>query len=306
MLFDHDAQVVGRAQREHQQHFPRSGWVEHDAERDLGEHAGGDHRRAGRAGGARAGDRRDRHHQPARDTSCGTARRAAGRQRDRVAGHPHPARSATGSLRTAAPTASAHGPDCRSRRTSPARRSRGCSTTSRRARARRGRRSAVRHDRHLAALEPDRRHRGGMHVTDATNASRTLLMDLDTLDWVPETLLELSACRASMLPEIGRRRRCTAGSPRRAARGVPIAGILGDQQAATFGQAAFDARRGKEHVRHGQLPAAEHRRPTSCESSTGWSRPSAYRCGDEPAATRSRARSPSRARSCSGCATTSA
>ncbi|HET6877100.1 MAG TPA: glycerol kinase GlpK [Jatrophihabitans sp.] len=81
---------------------------------------------------------------------------------------------------------------------------------------------------------------GGLHVTDATNASRTLLMDLDTLDWVPEIAEEMGIPRA-MLPEI-RTSAEVYGKVRRRGplAGVPIAGILGDQQAATFGQACLE------------------------------------------------------------------
>jgi glycerol kinase len=80
---------------------------------------------------------------------------------------------------------------------------------------------------------------GGVHVTDVTNASRTLLMDLRTLDWSGEALDAVGVPHA-MLPEIrsssevyGELRAGTALD------GVPIAGVLGDQQAALFGQACF-------------------------------------------------------------------
>lgn len=81
--------------------------------------------------------------------------------------------------------------------------------------------------------------RGGIHVTDVTNASRTLLMDLETLDWSDEMLAVWRIPRA-MLPEI-RSSSEVVGDIQLpgVARGIPIAGILGDQQAATFGQAAF-------------------------------------------------------------------
>ena len=76
-------------------------------------------------------------------------------------------------------TASAAPPACRWRPTSPAPSCAGCSTTSPAPRgAGRGRRAAVRHHRHLADLEPDGRPDGGVHVTDVTNASRTMLMNL--------------------------------------------------------------------------------------------------------------------------------
>ncbi len=80
---------------------------------------------------------------------------------------------------------------------------------------------------------------GGVHVTDVTNASRTLLMDLGTLDWSEECLDVVGVPRA-MLPQI-RSSSEVYGEVRAgtALDGVPIAGILGDQQAALFGQACF-------------------------------------------------------------------
>ncbi len=82
---------------------------------------------------------------------------------------------------------------------------------------------------------------GGIHVTDVTNASRTLLMDLRTLDWADD-LLALWRIPRAMLPEI-RSSAEVVGEIREPAAlaGVRVAGILGDQQAATFGQTAFDA-----------------------------------------------------------------
>jgi glycerol kinase len=82
---------------------------------------------------------------------------------------------------------------------------------------------------------------GGVHATDVTNASRTLLMDLETLDWDDELLTAFGVPRA-MLPDI-RSSSEVYGTVESSSllREVPIAGILGDQQAATFGQAAFEA-----------------------------------------------------------------
>jgi glycerol kinase len=81
---------------------------------------------------------------------------------------------------------------------------------------------------------------GGVHMTDATNASRTLLMDLDTLDWVPEIADEMGV-PVAMLPEIRTSSEVYAKAREKGALGgVPIAGILGDQQAATFGQACLE------------------------------------------------------------------
>ncbi|WP_062522798.1 glycerol kinase GlpK [Demequina silvatica] len=80
---------------------------------------------------------------------------------------------------------------------------------------------------------------GGIHVTDVTNASRTLLMDLRTLDW-SDALLETFDIPRALLPEIRSSSEVYGRvGGRSLLREVPIAGILGDQQAATFGQAAF-------------------------------------------------------------------
>lgn len=80
---------------------------------------------------------------------------------------------------------------------------------------------------------------GGRHVTDPTNASRTLLMDLAGLSWDGDLCAEVGV-PAAMLPRI---RPSSTEYGRVAERGVlagvPIAGILGDQQAATFGQACL-------------------------------------------------------------------
>ena len=81
---------------------------------------------------------------------------------------------------------------------------------------------------------------GGIHVTDPTNASRTMLMNLDTLTWNEEIAGEMGI-PLSMLPQI-RSSSEVYGHGRKGGLvpGVPIAGILGDQQAATFGQACFE------------------------------------------------------------------
>jgi len=77
----------------------------------------------------------------------------------------------------------------------------------------------------------------GRHVTDVTNASRTLLMDLDTLEWDDELLEVIGAPRA-MLPEI-RPSSEVYGAAKGVLEGVRVAGALGDQQSALFGQTCF-------------------------------------------------------------------
>jgi len=79
---------------------------------------------------------------------------------------------------------------------------------------------------------------GGIHITDVTNASRTMLMDLQTLDWDAENL-EIMGIPRQMLPEI-----CPSsqvfGTAKGLLDGVPIAAALGDQQAALVGQTCFN------------------------------------------------------------------
>ncbi len=81
---------------------------------------------------------------------------------------------------------------------------------------------------------------GGLHITDVTNASRTMLMDLTTLSWDADIAAEMGI-PMSMLPEI-RPSSQVYGEGRSGGSlpGVKIAGDLGDQQAATFGQVCFD------------------------------------------------------------------
>ena len=75
---------------------------------------------------------------------------------------------------------------------------------------------------------------GGVHVTDVSNASRTMLMNLETLDWDPE-ILKLMGIPRSMLPAVKASSE-VYGTCVGALAGVPVAGDLGDQQAALFGQ----------------------------------------------------------------------
>ena len=83
----------------------------------------------------------------------------------------------------------------------------------------------------------------GRHVTDVTNASRTMLMNLRTLQW-DDTLLAAIGVPRAMLPEI-----CSSsqvyGNATGVLQGVPVASALGDQQAALFGQTCFSPGEGK-------------------------------------------------------------
>lgn len=79
---------------------------------------------------------------------------------------------------------------------------------------------------------------GGVHVTDVTNASRTMLMNLETLQWDPAILAAMNVPEA-VLPEI-RSPAEVYGRATGQLQGVPVASALGDQQAAVFGQACYD------------------------------------------------------------------
>ncbi|QJU54064.1 glycerol kinase GlpK [Herbiconiux sp. KACC 21604] len=123
---------------------------------------------------------------------------------------------------------------------------------------------------------------GGVHATDVTNASRTLFMDLETLEWRDDILAEFGVPR-SMLPEIKSSSEVygTVESSN-LLREVPVAGILGDQQAATFGQAAFDAGESKNTYGTGNFLIFN----TDTEivhSKNGLLTTLGYKLGDEPA-----------------------
>lgn len=92
--------------------------------------------------------------------------------------------------------------------------------------------------------------RGGVHYTDVTNASRTLLMNLETLDW-DQQLLEIFQVPAAILPTIKSSSETYALTEPSGPLGsaVPISGILGDQQAAMVGQACFE--RGESKTTYG-------------------------------------------------------
>lgn len=126
---------------------------------------------------------------------------------------------------------------------------------------------------------------GGVHVTDVTNASRTMLMDLETLDWDDEILKVLGIPR-QMLPEIrpssdpdlyG-----TTPTSGPVAGAVPVCGALGDQQGATVGQTCFSPGEGKNTYGTGNFMLLN----TGTEivpSESGLLTTVAYKMGDEPA-----------------------
>ncbi len=79
----------------------------------------------------------------------------------------------------------------------------------------------------------------GVHITDVTNASRTMLMNLSDLTWNEEIAADMGI-PMSMLPEIKSSSQVYGECKPGVINGTPIAGILGDQQAATFGQACLE------------------------------------------------------------------
>ena len=242
MVFDHSGAEVARHQLEHTQVLPRPGWVEHNPI-EIWERTCAVVETALNSGPARHRPRRARPDQPAGDHGgVEPAYRPSVRQRDRVAGHP----------------------DRRDRRRA----------------GRTGNGDLIRHKAGLPpatyfsggklrwmldtieGLRADAERgeaifgtvdtwllwnltggtAGGVHVTDVTNASRTMLMNLATLDWDDE-LLELFTVPRAMLPRIAPSATpepygtTTTNGPFGGE--LPITGMLGDQQAAMVGQVCF-------------------------------------------------------------------
>jgi glycerol kinase len=123
---------------------------------------------------------------------------------------------------------------------------------------------------------------GGVHATDVTNASRTLFMDLETLSWREDILADFGV-PASMLPEI-RSSSEVYGTVESSSllRETPIAGILGDQQAATFGQAAFDPGESKNTYGTGNFLIFQTGEEI-VHSKNGLLTTLGYKLGDQPA-----------------------
>ena len=124
---------------------------------------------------------------------------------------------------------------------------------------------------------------GGRHLTDPTNASRTMLMDLKSLRWDP-SLLEVFGVPAGCLPEIlpsvpGEPYGVTREDGPLGAR-IPVAGVLGDQQAALFGQACFEAGTGKNTYGTGCFLLL-NTGPEAVASRHGLITTVAYRLGEE-------------------------
>ena len=235
ILFDRDGDIAGRGQREHAQLHPHAGWVEHDpAEIWACVQAVIDDALA--AAGASAAD----------VAAVGiTNQRETVVVWDRASGEPVHNAIVWQDVRTAPLVAELAGDDGPDRLraitglplstyfSGPKLRWLLDELPGLRTRAEGGELLAGTIDAYLVWLLT-----GGVHVTDVTNASRTLLMDLRTLDWSDECLDVVGVPRA-MLPAIRSSSEVYGTVRGTALDGVPIAGVLGDQQAALFGQACF-------------------------------------------------------------------
>jgi glycerol kinase len=121
---------------------------------------------------------------------------------------------------------------------------------------------------------------GGVHVTDVSNASRTMMMNLESLDWDDEILGILGVPRA-MLPQI-RASSEVYGEAKNGLSGIPVAGDLGDQQAALFGQTCFSVGEAKNTYGTGNfLLLNTGSEPVASKS--GLLTTLGYKIGDQPA-----------------------
>ncbi len=121
---------------------------------------------------------------------------------------------------------------------------------------------------------------GGAHVTDVTNASRTMMMNLETLDWDDE-ILEILGVPRAMLPEI-RASSEVYGEAKGDLAGIPVAGDLGDQQAALFGQTCFAVGEAKNTYGTGNFLLLNTGNE-AVQSKSGLLTTLAYKIGDQPA-----------------------
>src|SRR6266567_9392203 len=121
----------------------------------------------------------------------------------------------------------------------------------------------------------------GVHIPDVTNASRTQLMDLDTLSW-DRQILETFRIPAAMLPRIRSSSDTYGLAKEPAVRDVPIAGILGDQQAALVGQTCFEPGEAKNTYGTGCF-LLMNTGTRKINSQFGLLTTIAYKLGDQPA-----------------------
>jgi glycerol kinase len=121
---------------------------------------------------------------------------------------------------------------------------------------------------------------GGVHVTDVTNASRTMLMNLETLDWDDE-IIGLMGIPRSMLPAIKASSE-VYGTAKGDLEGIAVAGDLGDQQAALFGQACYDPGEAKNTYGTGNFMLLNTGTKV-VPSKSGLLTTLGYKIGDQPA-----------------------
>lgn len=122
---------------------------------------------------------------------------------------------------------------------------------------------------------------GGVHVTDVSNASRTMLMNLKTLDWDPDMLKAMDIPRA-MLPAVKASSEVYGKAKNCGLEGVPVAGDLGDQQAALFGQTCFSPGEAKNTYGTGCFMLL-NTGTKPVQSKNGLLTTLAYKIGDQPA-----------------------
>jgi len=239
MVFDRGGRVVAAAQKEHEQIFPRPGWVEHNAEEIL-QRTREVIAEAMQKGGLQAGDLAGIGITNQRETSIVW---------ERATGKPVYNAIVWQDMRVAADVArySAEGGQDRFRSKTGLPLSTYFSglklrwilenVSGARKRAEAGELLFGTVDSYIA-WHLTGGGRGGAHITDVTNASRTQLMNLETLDWDAE-ILETFEIPRRMLAEIRSSSEIYGKAVFPEIAGVPLAGILGDQQAALAGQACF-------------------------------------------------------------------
>jgi glycerol kinase len=123
--------------------------------------------------------------------------------------------------------------------------------------------------------------KGGVHITDVTNASRTQLMNLETLSWDPE-ILQAFGIPEKMLPKIHSSSETYGLAKEPSIKNVAIAGILGDQQAALVGQTCFEPGEAKNTYGTGCF-LLMNTGTRKIDSKSGLLTTMAYKFGDQPA-----------------------
>ena len=123
--------------------------------------------------------------------------------------------------------------------------------------------------------------KGGVHVTDVSNASRTMLMNLETLDWDDE-ILKLMSVPKAMLPKVMASSAVYGKAAVGDLAGIPVAGDLGDQQAALFGQACYSAGEAKNTYGTGCFMLL-NTGTKPVQSKNGLLTTLGYKVGDQPA-----------------------